>query len=26
MIVATHAASIMHADKSGEARVLRAFH
>ena len=26
MIVATHAANLMHADKSGEARVLRAFH
>lgn len=26
MIQATHAASMMHADKSGEARVLRAFH
>lgn len=26
MIVATHAASLIHSDKSGEARVLRAFH
>jgi ElaB/YqjD/DUF883 family membrane-anchored ribosome-binding protein len=26
MMVATQAASLMHADKSGEARVLRAFH
>jgi ElaB/YqjD/DUF883 family membrane-anchored ribosome-binding protein len=26
MIVATHAASVQHADKTGEARVLRAFH
>ena len=26
MIVATHAASQIHADKTGEARVLRAFH
>lgn len=26
MIVATHAASIEHADKTGEARILRAFH
>lgn len=26
MIVATHAASMNHADKTGEARVLRAFH
>ena len=26
MIVATDAASLMHADKTGEARVLRAFH
>jgi ElaB/YqjD/DUF883 family membrane-anchored ribosome-binding protein len=26
MIVATHQASLMHADKTGEARVLRAFH
>lgn len=26
MIVATDTASLMHADKTGEARVLRAFH
>lgn len=26
MIVATHAASMVHADNTGEARVLRAFH
>jgi ElaB/YqjD/DUF883 family membrane-anchored ribosome-binding protein len=26
MIVATHAASMIHADQTGEARVLRAFH
>ncbi len=26
MIVATHAASMIHADNTGEARVLRAFH
>jgi ElaB/YqjD/DUF883 family membrane-anchored ribosome-binding protein len=26
MIVATQAASMIHADKTGEARVLRAFH
>ena len=26
MIIATHEASVMHADKTGEARVLRAFH
>lgn len=26
MMVATHAASLAHADQSGEARVLRAFH
>jgi hypothetical protein len=26
MMVATHAASLQHADSTGEARVLRAFH
>lgn len=26
MMIATQAANLMHADKSGEARVLRAFH
>jgi ElaB/YqjD/DUF883 family membrane-anchored ribosome-binding protein len=26
MIAATHAANVRHADKSGEARILRAFH
>ncbi|WLI90133.1 DUF883 domain-containing protein [Massilia sp. R2A-15] len=26
MMVATHEASIQHADKTGEARILRAFH
>ncbi|WP_426110806.1 DUF883 family protein [Massilia sp. PWRC2] len=26
MMVATHAASVQHADSTGEARVLRAFH